>query len=207
VTRTIAGREVIFWRNSAGELVAGSMYRWHRLALTKNGDQNWMPYRAHDDGVQLWVGLQTVGEDPTNRPALAARHPLSESVSAVIAKPGICEPEDVSANMCSWSTWRSGLAGPGGAVVSRVHLPGQPDDRDAHHRRRRRQQRGRDSRDAACYRARRPTPHYGHRSHDRVLGSTWVSGRTLALATTAVGNPAYRSEALGARPHVRRTSL
>jgi len=118
VTRTIAGREVVFWRNSAGELVAGpgacphlgalldkcpvidgTMYcRWHGLALNQNGDQTWAPYRAYDDGVLLWVGLQTDGEDPTNRPTLAARPPLSESVSAVIAKPGICEPEDVIAN-------------------------------------------------------------------------------------------------------------
>jgi nitrite reductase/ring-hydroxylating ferredoxin subunit len=118
VARTIAGREVVFWRNSAGELIAGpgacphlgalldkcpvidgTMYcRWHGLALTQNGDQTWTPYRAYDDGVLLWVGLQTDGEDPTNRPALAARPPLSESVSAVIAKPGICEPEDVIAN-------------------------------------------------------------------------------------------------------------
>ena len=118
VTRVIAGREVVFWRNSAGELVAGpgacphlgalldkcpvmdgTMYcRWHGLALTQSGDQTWSPYRAYDDGVLLWVGLPTKGEDATDRPTLAARPPLPESVSAVIAKPGICEPQDVIAN-------------------------------------------------------------------------------------------------------------
>jgi len=118
VTRGIAGREVVFWRNSAGELVAGpgacphlgalldkcpvmdgTMYcRWHGLALTQSGDQTWSPYRACDDGVLLWVGLPTEGEDVTARPALPARPPLPDSVSAVIAKPGICEPEDVIAN-------------------------------------------------------------------------------------------------------------
>jgi Rieske [2Fe-2S] domain len=61
VTRTIAGREVVFWRNSAGGLIAGpgacphlgalldkcpvidgTMYcRWHGLALTQSGDQTW----------------------------------------------------------------------------------------------------------------------------------------------------------------------
>jgi nitrite reductase/ring-hydroxylating ferredoxin subunit len=118
LTRTIAGREVVFWRNSSGGLVAGpgacphlgalldkcpvidgTMYcRWHGLALTQNGDQTWKPYRAHDDGVLLWVRLPTAGEEPTDRPALPARPPLPESVSAVIAKPGVCEPQDVIAN-------------------------------------------------------------------------------------------------------------
>src|SRR5512133_3689975 len=111
VTRIIAGREVVFWRNSTGELIAGpgacphlgalldkcpvvdgTMYcRWHGLALTQNGDQTWTPYRAYDDGVLLWLGLPTEGEEPTNRPTLPARPPLSESVTAVIAKAGICE--------------------------------------------------------------------------------------------------------------------
>jgi nitrite reductase/ring-hydroxylating ferredoxin subunit len=118
VTRTIAGREVVFWRNSAGGLIAGPgacphlgalldkcpvidgiMYcRWHGLALTQSGDQTWSPYRAYDDGVLIWVGLPTDGEVATDGPSLPARPPLSESVSAVISKPGICEPEDVIAN-------------------------------------------------------------------------------------------------------------
>jgi hypothetical protein len=72
--------------------------RWHGLALTQNGDPTWSPYRALDDGVLLWVRLSTDGEEATDRPALPARPPLPESVSAVIAKPGICEPEDVIAN-------------------------------------------------------------------------------------------------------------
>src|SRR6478672_1830274 len=117
VTRTIAGREVVLWRTSA-ELIAGpgacphlgalldkcpvidgTMYcRWHGLALTQNGDSTWSPYHAYDDGVLLWVGLPTDGEEATNRPELPARPPLSESVSAVIAQPGVCEPQDVIAN-------------------------------------------------------------------------------------------------------------
>jgi nitrite reductase/ring-hydroxylating ferredoxin subunit len=118
VTRTIAGREVVLWRNSSGDLVAGpgacphlgalldkcpvidgTMYcRWHGLALTQNGDSTWTPYRAYDDGVLVWVGLPTEGEHPTNRPTLPARPPLSGAVTAVIAKQGICQPEDVIAN-------------------------------------------------------------------------------------------------------------
>ena len=118
VARTIAGREVVFWRNSSGGLVAGpgacphlgalldrcpvmdgTMYcRWHGLALTQQGDMTWQPYRAYDDGVLIWVGLPTPGESETDRPALPPRPPQAYSVSAVIAQPGICEPQDVIAN-------------------------------------------------------------------------------------------------------------
>ena len=118
VARTIGGREVVFWRNADGGLVAGpgacphlgalmdrcpvmdgTMYcRWHGLALTEQGDRTWSPYRAFDDGVLLWVGLPTEGETPTDRPALPPRPPLAGSVVAVITEPGICQPEDVIAN-------------------------------------------------------------------------------------------------------------
>ena len=58
----------------------------------------WSPYRAYDDGVLIWVGLPTAGETPTERPTLPPRPPLTESVTAVIADPGVCEPQDVIAN-------------------------------------------------------------------------------------------------------------
>jgi phenylpropionate dioxygenase-like ring-hydroxylating dioxygenase large terminal subunit len=80
VTRTIAGREVVFWRNSVGALAAcphlgalldkcpvadGTMYcRWHGYALTQSGDQTWSPYPAFDDGVLTWVCLPTDEEEP-----------------------------------------------------------------------------------------------------------------------------------------------
>ena len=118
VTRTIAGREIVLWRNAAGELVAGpgacphlgalldrcpvmegTLYcRWHGLALTQNGDRSWQPHAAWDDGVLLWVRLPTEGETPTDRPALPPRPPLSGSVTAVMVEPGTCDPEDVIAN-------------------------------------------------------------------------------------------------------------
>jgi hypothetical protein len=59
--------------------------RWHGMALTQNGYQTWKPYRAYDDGMRLWVRLLTGGEEPTDRPALPPRPPLTESVSAVIS--------------------------------------------------------------------------------------------------------------------------
>jgi nitrite reductase/ring-hydroxylating ferredoxin subunit len=118
VTRTIAGREVVFWRDADGALVAGpgacphlgalldrcpvmdgTMYcRWHGLSFTPDGDRTWSPYRAYDDGLLIWVGLPTEGEPPTDKPSLPARPPLDGSISAVIAHPGLCEPQDVIAN-------------------------------------------------------------------------------------------------------------
>jgi nitrite reductase/ring-hydroxylating ferredoxin subunit len=118
VARTIAGREVVLWRAAGGSLVAGpgacphlgalldncpvvegTMYcRWHGLALTAEGDKTWSPYRAYDDGVLLWVGLPTDGETATERPTLPVRPPLDASVTAVVAEPGHCEPQDVIAN-------------------------------------------------------------------------------------------------------------
>ena len=118
VARTIAGREVVFWRDADGTLVAGpgacphlgalmdacpvldgTMYcRWHGLALTSTGDRTWSPYAALDDGLLIWVRLATEGETFTERPAHSARPPLDGSVSAVMVEPGTCEPEDVIAN-------------------------------------------------------------------------------------------------------------
>jgi nitrite reductase/ring-hydroxylating ferredoxin subunit len=118
VARTIAGREVVFWRNAKGGLVAGpalcphlgalmdkcpvmdgTMYcRWHGMAFTQAGDPTWSPYRAYDDGVLIWVGLPTEGETATERPSLPGRPPLADAVTAVIAHPGVCEPQDVIAN-------------------------------------------------------------------------------------------------------------
>jgi nitrite reductase/ring-hydroxylating ferredoxin subunit len=118
VTRTIAGRELVLWRNTASELVAGpgacphlgalldkcpvvegTLYcRWHGLALDQRGDVSWRPYRALDDGVLLWVALPVEGEQATDRPSLPPRPPLSAAISAVIATLGVCEPEDVIAN-------------------------------------------------------------------------------------------------------------
>jgi nitrite reductase/ring-hydroxylating ferredoxin subunit len=118
VTRTIAGREIVLWRNTRQQLVAGPgacphlgalldkcvvvdgtlFCRWHGLALDQRGDASWRPYLAHDDGVLLWVRLPTQGEEPSDAPALPPRPPLSASVSAVMVASGTCQPEDVIAN-------------------------------------------------------------------------------------------------------------
>ncbi len=118
ITRTIAGREIVFWRDVDGSLVAGPgacphlgalldkcavadgtlLCRWHGYPLSPQGDRKWRPLRAYDDGVLIWVGLPVDGETPTPAPALPPRPPLSGSLSAVVSIRGICEPQDVIAN-------------------------------------------------------------------------------------------------------------
>lgn len=118
ITRTIAGREIVFWRDTDGSLVAGPgacphlgalldkcavadgtlLCRWHGYPLPPNGDRSWSPFRAFDDGVLIWVGLPVEDETPTPRPALPPRPPADGAVSAVVSIRGICEPQDVIAN-------------------------------------------------------------------------------------------------------------
>ena len=83
MARTIAGREVVFWRDAGGDLVAGPALCPHLgalhgqvpgagrhdvLPLARDGVHRrraiatWSPYRAYDDGVLIWVGLPTAGE-------------------------------------------------------------------------------------------------------------------------------------------------
>ena len=118
IIRTIAGREIVFWRDTDGRLVAGPgscphlgalldkctvadgtlLCRWHGYPIPPGGDRTWSPYRAHDDGVLIWVGLPVEHEPATARPSLPPRPPLAASLSAVMVERGTCEPEDVIAN-------------------------------------------------------------------------------------------------------------
>ncbi|WP_367138271.1 DUF5914 domain-containing protein [Saccharothrix sp. HUAS TT1] len=116
--RAVAGREVVLWRGSGGELLAGPgscphlgaplcdgavaggalICRWHGLALRGERFGAWSPYPAHDDGVLVWVRLDDVGgEEPLPRPVLPARPPEG-ALDAVATLIGRCEPEDVIAN-------------------------------------------------------------------------------------------------------------
>jgi hypothetical protein len=117
-TRTIAGREVAFWRGAEGELHAGPgacphlgallddcpvtqgtlHCRWHGLALPSKATPEWAPLRAHDDGALCWVQLPTAGETRAVAPTLPRRPPLRESITAVIERDGTCEPDDIVAN-------------------------------------------------------------------------------------------------------------
>lgn len=117
--RTVAGHEVVVWRNGAGRLVAGPgtcphlgaplrespvvcgtlVCHWHGLALDGGPFAGWAPYPVHDDGVLVWVRLDGPGgESPLEEPVLPVRPDPARSVAAVYTTVGTCEPEDVVAN-------------------------------------------------------------------------------------------------------------
>ena len=60
--------------------------------------QGWRSFAAHDDGVLLWVQLPTAGETTRELPVITPRPPLAASVSAVLTRRAVCEPDDVIAN-------------------------------------------------------------------------------------------------------------
>ncbi|HWS58541.1 MAG TPA: DUF5914 domain-containing protein, partial [Actinotalea sp.] len=118
--RTIAGREVVLWRDADGSLLAGPgacphlgarledcdvvegnvLCRWHGMPLGRDTRPRWATYASYDDGVLAWVRLGQVepGEQPTDTPVLATRPPLADSIASVISLPVTCEPRDIIAN-------------------------------------------------------------------------------------------------------------
>ncbi|MEW2050965.1 DUF5914 domain-containing protein [Streptomyces sp. NPDC005476] len=119
LARTVAGREVVVWRDAGGRLVAGPgvcphlgaplrdspvhcgtlVCHWHGLSLKGTPFAGWEPLPAHDDGVLVWVRLDDVGgEAPLDAPVVPVRPSLPGALSAVYQGEGTCEPEDVVAN-------------------------------------------------------------------------------------------------------------
>ncbi|MFF2642005.1 DUF5914 domain-containing protein [Streptomyces niveus] len=117
--RTVAGVELVVWRNESGQLVAGPgacphlgaplkdgrvhcgtlICHWHGLALDGGPFAGWEPVPAHDDGVLAWVRLDRAGgESPLDQPVVPTRPEAAGSVDAVYTGFGVCEPEDVVAN-------------------------------------------------------------------------------------------------------------
>ena len=118
--RTVAGREVVLWRDTDGSVLAGPgacphlgarladcdvvegtvLCRWHGMPLGRDTSPPWATFAAHDDGVLVWVRVGPVeeGVEPTERPVLATRPPLEESLASVISLPATCEPRDIIAN-------------------------------------------------------------------------------------------------------------
>ncbi|MDR6975993.1 hypothetical protein J2X68_002681 [Streptomyces sp. 3330] len=117
--RTVAGQEVVVWRDAEGRLVAGPgvcphlgaplrdspvrcgtlVCHWHGLALEGSPFAGWEPLPVHDDGLLVWVRLDGVGgEPPLDAPVVPVRPDLADAVSAVYEGAGTCEPEDVVAN-------------------------------------------------------------------------------------------------------------
>ncbi|MFD7710257.1 DUF5914 domain-containing protein [Streptomyces sp. NPDC059785] len=119
LARTVAGHEVVVWRNARGEVVAGPgicphlgaplaespvrcgtlVCHWHGLALDGGPFAGWEPLPAYDDGVLVWVRLDAAGgEEPLPAPVVPARPRPATAVDAVYSGVGGCEPEDVVAN-------------------------------------------------------------------------------------------------------------
>lgn len=116
---SVAGAEVVAWRDTEGALVAGPgacphlgapmalaavdcgalVCRWHGLRVGPGGRAGWQPLPVHDDGVLAWVRLDAAGgEEPLAAPVVPARPPRETSVDSVATLTGACEPADIVAN-------------------------------------------------------------------------------------------------------------
>ncbi|GAA2252722.1 (2Fe-2S) ferredoxin [Streptomyces ruber] len=117
--RTVAGRELVLWRDAEGRPVAGPgacphlgaplrdspvrcgtlVCHWHGLSLDGGPFAGWQPLPVHDDGVLVWVRLDEAGgEPPTPAPVVPVRPDPADALTAVYTGFGVCEPEDVVAN-------------------------------------------------------------------------------------------------------------
>jgi nitrite reductase/ring-hydroxylating ferredoxin subunit len=116
---TLAGTELVAWRDTGGRLVVGPgacphlgaplsqaaldrgdlVCRWHGLRVRGDGGGGWRPLPAYDDGVLAWVRFDAFdAEPPLAEPVVPARPPLSQAVHSVATLVGVCEPEDIVAN-------------------------------------------------------------------------------------------------------------
>ncbi|QKE83318.1 DUF5914 domain-containing protein [Arthrobacter sp. NEB 688] len=120
LVRTVAGREVVLWRDAGGGLLAGPgacphlgarlhdcdvvdgdvLCRWHGMPLGRDTSPPWNTYAAHDDGVLVWVRVGPVedGVRPTDAPVLGERPDPATSVASVVSLLADCEPRDIVAN-------------------------------------------------------------------------------------------------------------
>ncbi|WP_020419105.1 DUF5914 domain-containing protein [Amycolatopsis sp. ATCC 39116] len=109
---SVAGIELVAWRDRAGKLLVGPgacphlgapmalgavddgglLCRWHGLRLDERSCRP-----AFDDGVLAWVRLDRAGgEEPLPAPVVPARP--AGGVDSVARLEGVCEPRDVIAN-------------------------------------------------------------------------------------------------------------
>ncbi|MBN6040331.1 DUF5914 domain-containing protein [Amycolatopsis sp. 195334CR] len=146
---TVAGRELVAWRDATGTLRVGPgacphlgaplsdarvadgnlVCRWHGLALSGAGGRGWSPLPAFDDGVLTWVRLDDVGaEPPLDRPVVPTRPGTAVSLAAVATLEGTCHPEDVVANRLD--PWHGAWFHPYSFTrLTVVEVPSESDDR------------------------------------------------------------------------------
>ncbi|WP_308401138.1 DUF5914 domain-containing protein [Streptomyces sp. AC512_CC834] len=148
--RTVGGVEVVLWRSDTGELRAGPgacphlgaplrdsrvvcgtlVCHWHGLALDGGPRAGWEPYPVYDDGVLVWVRLDSVGgEEPLARPLVPQRPTTGAAVDAVFVAVGRCEPQDVVANRLD--PWHGSWFHPYSFVDLTVVRPPRGDEDDA----------------------------------------------------------------------------
>ncbi|MFZ0835375.1 MAG: DUF5914 domain-containing protein [Mycobacterium sp.] len=115
---SVAGLEIVAWRDDAGGLHVGPgtcphlgadlatatiecgalICPWHGLRLSGKREFGWKPLPSHDDGVLVWVRLDRAGgEEPLPQPVIPLR-PRGFQLDAVTRLVGTCEPSDVIAN-------------------------------------------------------------------------------------------------------------
>ncbi|MFE0812818.1 DUF5914 domain-containing protein [Streptomyces sp. NPDC058848] len=146
---TVAGVEVVVWRDTGGRLVGGPgacphlgapladspvrcgtlVCHWHGLALDGSPFAGWEPLPVHDDGVLVWVRLDTAGEEaPTSAPVVPVRPARATALTSVWRGVGVCDPEDVVANRLD--PWHGAWFHPYSFVdLTVVEVPGEDDDR------------------------------------------------------------------------------
>ncbi|WP_369372970.1 DUF5914 domain-containing protein [Streptomyces sp. cg36] len=150
LARTVAGHEVVVWRDAEGRAVGGPgscphlgaplrdgavrcgrlVCHWHGLALEGAPFAGWHPWPVHDDGVLVWVRLDDAGgEPPLEAPVVPARPDPAGALSAVYTGIGTCEPEDVVANRLD--PWHGAWFHPYSFVdLSVLEAPGRSTDED-----------------------------------------------------------------------------
>ncbi|MCG5434478.1 DUF5914 domain-containing protein [Mycobacterium sp. MYCO198283] len=119
---TVAGVEIVAWRDPGGRLVVGPascphlgadlatgvidcgglICPWHGLRVdadrSPREQYGWRSLPSHDDGVLAWVRLDRVGgEQPLDAPVIPPR-PTGTTLDAVTRLDGVCEPADIIAN-------------------------------------------------------------------------------------------------------------
>lgn len=128
---TVAGTELVAWRDRGRRLVVGPgacphlgaplararidcgtlVCRWHGLRIRPGGAPGWAPFPCYDDGVLAWVRLDHIGgESPLDAPVIGARPPGRRAITAVATVSGVCEPADIVANRLD--PWHGGWLHP-----------------------------------------------------------------------------------------------